>query len=64
MKYAMPLAALLICAGTGTTLRAADEPEIKDGNHKVVLKTNIGDVELELFENLKPNTVANFISFH
>jgi cyclophilin family peptidyl-prolyl cis-trans isomerase len=29
---------------------------------RVVLKTNRGDVELELFENEAPNTVANFIS--
>lgn len=29
---------------------------------RVVFKTNRGDIELELFENEAPNTVANFIS--
>ena len=29
---------------------------------RVLLKTNRGDIELELFENEAPNTVANFIS--
>jgi len=29
---------------------------------RVVLKTNRGDIEVELFENEAPNTVANFIS--
>ena len=29
---------------------------------RVVLKTNRGDVEIELFENEAPNTVANFIA--
>ena len=29
---------------------------------RVVLKTNRGDIELELFENEAPNTVANFIA--
>ena len=29
---------------------------------RVLLKTNNGDIELELFENEAPNTVANFIS--
>jgi cyclophilin family peptidyl-prolyl cis-trans isomerase len=29
---------------------------------RVLLKTNKGDIELELFENEAPNTVANFIS--
>jgi cyclophilin family peptidyl-prolyl cis-trans isomerase len=29
---------------------------------RVILKTNRGEIELELFENQAPNTVANFIS--
>lgn len=29
---------------------------------RVLLKTNRGDIELELFENEAPNTVANFVS--
>ena len=29
---------------------------------RVVMKTNQGDIELELFENEAPNTVANFVS--
>ena len=29
---------------------------------RVVLKTTAGDIEIELFENKAPNTVANFIS--
>ncbi len=41
-------------------IRAAEE---KAGDlPRVLLKTNKGDIELELFENEAPNTVANFIS--
>ncbi|MBL9123637.1 MAG: peptidylprolyl isomerase, partial [Planctomycetaceae bacterium] len=29
---------------------------------RVVLKTNRGDITLELFENEAPNTVANFVA--
>ena len=42
---------------------SAGEPEIKDGeNPKVLMKTSAGDIELELFEDKTPNTVANFVS--
>jgi len=41
----------------------AAEPELKDGeNPKVLMKTTAGDIELELFEDAAPNTVANFIT--
>jgi cyclophilin family peptidyl-prolyl cis-trans isomerase len=33
-----------------------------DNLPRVLLKTNKGDIEIELFENQAPNTVANFIS--
>ena len=33
-----------------------------DNLPRVLLKTNRGDIEIELFENQAPNTVANFIS--
>ena len=48
--YAMP------CANAG------EGPEIKDGNPRVLMKTSAGDIELELFEDAAPNTVANFIT--
>ena len=32
-----------------------------EGNPKLQIKTSAGDIELELFENETPNTVANFI---
>jgi cyclophilin family peptidyl-prolyl cis-trans isomerase len=39
------------------------QAEAKPGDlPRVVLKTNRGDIEIELFENEAPNTVANFIS--
>ena len=38
------------------------EQEQSAGLPRVLLKTNKGDIELELFENEAPNTVANFIS--
>src|SRR5205823_1793101 len=28
----------------------------------VIMKTNLGEIELELFEDAAPNTVANFIT--
>lgn len=41
-------------------LRAAEAKA--DDLPRVLLKTNKGDIELELFENQAPNAVANFIS--
>ncbi len=41
-------------------IRAAEEKA--DDLPRVSLKTSKGDIELELFENEAPNTVANFIS--
>ena len=44
-------------------IREAEEKATGDAQLPlVVFKTNKGDVELELFENEAPNTVANFIS--
>ena len=46
----------------------AKEKAIRDAEAKaddlprVLLKTNKGDIVIELFENQAPNTVANFIS--
>ena len=42
------------------TIRAAEAKA--DDLPRVLLKTNRGDITLELFENEAPNTVANFIS--
>jgi len=41
---------------------ATREAEADDNLPRVLLKTSKGDIELELFENEAPNTVANFIS--
>ena len=41
-------------------IRAAEAKA--DDLPRVLLKTNKGDIEIELFENEAPNTVANFIS--
>jgi peptidyl-prolyl cis-trans isomerase A (cyclophilin A) len=40
----------------------ADKGGSKMENPVIVMKTSMGDVELELFEDLTPNTVGNFIS--
>jgi cyclophilin family peptidyl-prolyl cis-trans isomerase len=45
---------------TEAKLRAVEAKE--DNLPRVVLKTAKGDIELELYENQAPNTVANFIS--
>jgi peptidylprolyl isomerase len=51
---------VVLCAASFGT--AGEGPEIKDGaNPKVLMKTTAGDIELELFEDAAPNTVANFI---
>jgi len=46
--------------------RVEDEARLKDAQAndlpRVLISTNKGDIELELFENEAPNTVANFIS--
>ncbi len=40
---------------------AAEAKEEVSANPKVLIKTNQGDIELELFEKAAPKTVANFI---
>jgi len=53
----------LIALAVAPFVRAGEGPEIKDGaNPRVLMKTTAGDIELELFEDSAPNTVANFIS--
>jgi cyclophilin family peptidyl-prolyl cis-trans isomerase len=42
--------------------KAIRDREVNDNLPRVLLKTTKGDIELELFENQAPNTVANFIS--
>src|SRR5262249_18778832 len=44
----------------GAEAKAASDPA--QALPRVLLKTNQGDILLELFENEAPNTVANFIS--
>ncbi|MBU0766269.1 peptidylprolyl isomerase [Patescibacteria group bacterium] len=41
---------------------SAYEGEILKGNHTVVLKTSMGDIELKLDADAAPKTVTNFIS--
>ncbi|MFO1020593.1 MAG: peptidylprolyl isomerase [Planctomycetales bacterium] len=45
----------------GLRKQEAEAPKEKQNPH-VLLKTTKGDIEIELFENQAPNTVANFIS--
>ena len=56
------LALGLLCVCAMPRAKAGEGPEIKDGNPKVLMKTSAGDIELELFEDAAPNTVANFIT--
>jgi peptidyl-prolyl cis-trans isomerase B (cyclophilin B) len=42
--------------------RVAAEPSIASENPTAVLRTNFGDIELELFEKDAPKTVANFLN--
>ena len=56
-------AALRLSNGLGQGEKPLREAEAKaDDLPRVLLKTSKGDIELELFENEAPNTVANFIS--
>ena len=43
-----------------STCRTKEEPSEK-GENIVVIKTNLGDITLELFSDLAPKTVANFV---
>jgi cyclophilin family peptidyl-prolyl cis-trans isomerase len=43
-------------------LAIREKEEQADDLPRVLLKTNRGEIELELFENEAPNTVANFVS--
>src|SRR5260370_10114985 len=51
------VAALLLSASIGT---AAETPE-KNGPVYATLKTSMGDIVIQLFEDKAPKTVANFI---
>jgi len=73
-KLLLPLFALAIlmfgCAKPQTEVPKQPEPaagstyegEILSGNHTVVLKTSMGDIELELDADAAPMTVTNFIA--
>ncbi len=57
------LAAPAICKEAWAKERQIRDAEAKaDDLPRVLLKTNRGEIELEMFENEAPNTVANFIS--
>jgi len=61
-KILLPLFALSIlmfgCAKPQTPI----EGEILSGKHNVILKTSLGDIELELDADKAPRTVTNFIA--
>ena len=42
--------------------KAEDAAPADQRNPRILFKTNKGDIELELYENQAPNTVANFVS--
>ncbi|MFA5203338.1 MAG: peptidylprolyl isomerase [Lentisphaeria bacterium] len=69
MKTPLVLAGFLASLSLTATLAAADAPAIGKGdptvsqpNPTVLIKTGMGDLTIELFEDQAPNTVANFIS--
>ena len=57
MKKLFLVAALLICASTGFSAETAD----KKGPLYATLKTSMGDIVVQLFEDKAPKTVANFV---
>ena len=56
-KVFIALAALLVCATHGFAAESAD----KKGPLYATLKTSMGDVVIQLFEDKAPKTVANFV---
>ncbi|MCF7845012.1 MAG: peptidylprolyl isomerase [Kiritimatiellales bacterium] len=73
-KLLLPLFALSIlmfgCAKQNTDIPMPEDPstettyegEILEGKHTVILKTSMGDIELELDADAAPKTVTNFIA--
>jgi peptidyl-prolyl cis-trans isomerase A (cyclophilin A) len=57
LKRLFLLAALLICASNGFTAETTD----KKGTLYATLKTSMGDIVVQLFEDKAPKTVANFV---
>ncbi|MFQ5353127.1 MAG: peptidylprolyl isomerase [Candidatus Binatia bacterium] len=57
-------AALIVSACTGNKDTSSDpEASAKPANPVVVIKTNLGEIEVELFPDKAPATVENFLSY-
>lgn len=49
--------------GNLSVIDVEEEEEIMTDNPVVLMKTNYGDIQIELFEEEAPNTVANFLGY-
>lgn len=45
------------------TVSAAPVPKAKPGSDRVVVETSLGDIEIELYPDKAPKSVANFLSY-
>jgi cyclophilin family peptidyl-prolyl cis-trans isomerase len=59
---------LLVLAGWGICGAMSDQPVALDVNQKekqmrVMMKTSMGDIQIELYEEAAPKTVANFLGY-
>ncbi len=54
--------ALMLLMSTSLFAQTSKEPLIKKGNPHVVLETNQGNIELELYPDIAPKAVKNFIT--
>ena len=64
---AMPLGVVLVLAGCSVQSKGSGpalpyKAKAPEPLPKVLVKTSMGDIEVELFEDRAPNTVANFIT--
>ena len=54
------LTVLMLCAAA---LRAEEAPKQKDANPVVVIETNLGTIEAELYQDKAPVSVENFLGY-
>lgn len=62
MRNAVLIAITLLALGCSQGMHEGKAAEVDDmGNRHAVLKTTMGDIEIELYEDKAPRTTANFI---
>jgi cyclophilin family peptidyl-prolyl cis-trans isomerase len=63
VTVAIIILAGLIAAQEKPSQKKFDEPKIKKGNPVVIMKTSLGTIKIELFQDKAPISVKNFLTY-